>query len=279
MRKLVLVVFLSLPIGPAAFAADEDVAAPPPEGEAIPASAPAVGDAVVAEPLPAPAAPVAADAGVPAPPAAADAGVPAAPPSAPAPAGLTLFRLDMEDGFAVHPWIYREERLNDRWGVLFDLTFQAPGMNDRLPPYAELDVGPVLHLGDLSINPQVGIDCVWQDGAAGGRSRFADVLAELYLIYSTPKLNAESWNLYFFPLRNGDPQLFQMRQLVTVHVIGGLGLGPHVEATWIRGVGVDRAAFGGDLAYAGDWGQVLVFLADESKRDRMEMRLTYLKAL
>ena len=209
---------------------------------------------------------------------------PAVPPS------TTLLRLDIEDGFALHPWVYREERLTERWGLLWDVQAQAPGANPRFPPYWEMDVGPVLHLGDLQVNPQLGLDVTYRDGPAGGQARFGDFIAQLYLLYADGRVAAESWNLYFFPLTRDGVQMYQTRNFVTVAVGWGIALGPHVEATWFRGTGTDRVAYGGDLSLSGQWGQVTIFLADAHvtifpsdagpqgrKQDRLESRLTFLR--
>lgn len=194
------------------------------------------------------------------------------------PADFTLLRLDVEDGFALHPWVYHEWRLSEHWGILGDVQVQAPGLNGRFPPYAELDVGPVLHVGGLQINPQIGFDIIWADDDEGGHSRAGDFIAQLYLIYAWDRLNAESWNLYFIPF-DGSDHFFQMRQLVTVRVAWELSLGPHVEGTFLPSSGTDRFAVGGDVGYRFPWGQLVLFLAGEMKRDVLEWRLTYLREL
>ncbi len=203
-----------------------------------------------------------------------------------APADQTVLRIDLEDGFALHPWLYHELRLSERWGILFDVHAQAPGRNDRFPPYLELDVGPVLHLGGLQVNPQIGIDFVWREGTggSGGRTVASDFILELYLILSLGRLNAESWNLYFIPFDSESPFAYLMRQIVTVRVAYGLSLGPHVEGTFLhggalRGFQVDRIALGGDLAYAFKFGQLVLFLASERQRGVLETRLTFVREL
>jgi hypothetical protein len=194
------------------------------------------------------------------------------------PADLTLLRIDVEDGFALHPWLYHEFRFGERWGLLFDVHAQAPGRNDRFPPYLELDLGPVLHVGGLQVNPQIGIDFVWREDSPGkgGRTVASDFIVELYLIFSQGRLNAESWNLYFIPFDSALPQAYLMRQILTVRVAWGLSLGPHVEGTFVRGVGVDRIALGGDLAYAI---RFVLFLASERQRGVMETRLSFIREL
>jgi hypothetical protein len=206
----------------------------------------------------------------------------AEPPGAPPqrPPDVTLLRVDVEDGFALHPWIYHELRLSERWGVLFDAHAQTPGKNDRFPPFVELDLGPVLHVGGLQVNPQLGIDLAWRaDPAGGGRTRVADVIFELYLIYSLERLNVESWNLYFIPLDADEPQLYLMRQLLNVRLVAGFALGPHVEGAFVRGKGVERVAVGGDLLYTFRFGQLGLFLAAERMRGVLEMRLTFIREL
>lgn len=194
------------------------------------------------------------------------------------PPDFSLLRIDVEDGFALHPWIYHEFRLSQRWGIVGDVTFQTPGLNGRYPPFVELDVGPVLHLGDLQINPEIGIDLVWKDAGEGGYTRAGDFILQLYLIYAWERLNIESWNLYFIPF-DGSAHFFQMRQLLTVRVAWELSLGPHIEATFVEGVGTDRFAVGGDLGYRFPWGQLVLFMASERMRKVFEFRLTFLREL
>jgi hypothetical protein len=202
------------------------------------------------------------------------------PPPPDKPPSLTLLRVDLEDGFALHPWIYHEARLTKRWGILGDLHAQAPGLNDRFPPFLELDVGPVLHVGGLQINPQIGVDLTWKsDPDGGGQTRFADFIVALYLIYTEGRINAESWNLYFIPFDSANPQVYLMRQLLGVRVAYGLWLGPHLEGTFVRGVGTDRLAIGGDLSYAFRFGQLTLFLAAERMRGVLETRLTFVREL
>jgi hypothetical protein len=198
-----------------------------------------------------------------------------------APAHLTLLRVDLEDGFALHPWLYHEHRFSERWGLLFDVHAQAPGRNDRFPPYLELDIGPVLHVGGLQVNPQIGIDFAWRPDASGsgGETVAADFIVELYLIFSQGRLNAESWNLYFIPFDSANPQFYLMRQILTVRVAWGLALGPHVEGAFVRGVGVDRIALGGDLSYSFRFGQLVLFLASERERGVLETRLSFIREL
>lgn len=191
---------------------------------------------------------------------------------------FSLLRVDVEDGFALHPWIYHERRLSPRWGILGDVHVQTPGLNDRFPPFVEFDLGPVLHVGDLQINPQIGVDLVWKDDPDGGYTRGGDVVFQLYLIYAWNRLNAESWNLYFIPFDGAD-HFYLMRQLFTVRVAWELSLGPHVEGTFVRGLGTDRFAVGGDLGYRFRWGQLVMFMAGERIRDVFEFRLTYLREL
>ena len=194
------------------------------------------------------------------------------------PADFSLLRIDVEDGFALHPWIYHEFRLSPHWGILGDVTFQTPGLNGRFPPFAELDIGPLLHVGDLQINPEIGFDLVWNDDPDGGHTRAGEFILQLYLIYAWQRLNIESWNLYFIPF-DGSANFFQMRQLLTVRVAWELSLGPHIEATFVEDVGTDRFAIGGDLAYRFPWGQLVLFLASERMRKVAEFRLTYLREL
>lgn len=195
------------------------------------------------------------------------------------PADFTLLRVDVEDGFALHPWIYHEVRLSPRWGILGDVHVQTPGLNDRFPPFLELDLGPVLHLGGLQINPQVGVDFIWTaDEEGGGHTRAGDLILQLYLIYAWNRLNAESWNLYFIPFDGAD-HFFLMRQLLTVRVAWGLSIGPHIEGAFVQGVGTDRLAVGGDLGYAFPWGQVTLFMASDRINKVFEFRLTYLREL
>jgi hypothetical protein len=195
-----------------------------------------------------------------------------------APAPLTLFRLDVEDGFALHTWLYHEEPLGERWGILGDLHAQAPGLNPRFAPYLEIDVGPNLHLGGVQINPQLGVDLAWDADATGGggHTRFADFIVELYVIGAFPRVGFESWNLYFIPFDGSDP-LYIMRQLVNVRLVGGLAVGPHVEGIFIRHVGTDRLAVGGDVLYTFPWGQLVWFLASERERGNLETRVTFLR--
>lgn len=205
-------------------------------------------------------------------------------PVAAAPAGpsdTTLLRIDVEDGFALHPWLYHEFRLSERWGILLDVHAQAPGRNDRFPPFLELDVGPVLHVGGLQVNPQLGVDFVWRPGATGtgGETIASDFILELYLIFSQGRLNAESWNLYFIPF-DGATHFYLMRQLLTVRVAWGLALGPHVEGLFpVRGKEGRRIALGGDLSYTFRFGQLVLFLASERERGVLETRLTFVREL
>jgi hypothetical protein len=197
------------------------------------------------------------------------------------PPDLSLFRLDVEDGFALHPWLYHEVRLSKHWGILGDVHVQAPGLNNRFPPFAEVDLGPVLHVAGLQVNPQIGFDIEWRDDPEGGWSRFRPFIPQLYLLYSAWRINAESWNLYFIPFRSDEEQFYLMRQLFTVRVVSALSLGPHIEATiYKRGTNpVDRFAMGGDLSYAFPWGQLTLYLADELIRDVPEFRLTFIREL
>ncbi len=209
----------------------------------------------------------------------------AAPAAAERPPDFSLLRVDLEDGFALHPWLYHEFRISEHWGILVDAHAQAPGLNSRFPPYLEVDVGPVLHVGPLQINPQIGTTVTWRskvDAATGrdeGHSRGGELLLQLYLILNWKRLAAESWNLYYIPFDGDEPQFFQLRDLVTVRVAWGLALGPHFEATFIRGVGADRLAVGGDLSYTFRWGQLVLFLASERERGVLETRLTFLREL
>lgn len=211
------------------------------------------------------------------------AGAQPAPTPAPgaAPADLTLLRVDLEDGFALHPWLYHELRLSQRWGILFDVHAQTPGTNPRFPPFLELEVGPVLHLGPLQINPQIGVDLAWREGAPGsddpGHTRAADFIVQLYLILAWNRLAAESWNLYFIPF-DGSHSFYMMRQLAAVRLVGGLSLGPHLEGTW-TGRHRDRLAIGGDLVHAFRWGQLGLFLAYEETRGVAETRVTFIREL
>jgi len=136
----------------------------------------------------------------------------------------------------------------------------------------------VLHFGGFSVSPQIGADLTWQPGDNGGNTKFGDAIFQLYLLYASDRLVAESWNLYYVPFDGAD-HFFQMRLFVNVRVAGGLWLGPHVEANFIRNVGTDRFAIGGDIGYATKYGQVTVFLASERERGVLEARLTYVKEL
>jgi hypothetical protein len=205
---------------------------------------------------------------------------PSSSPSAPsAPSDFTLLRVDLEDGFALHPWIYHEFRFSEHWGLLGNVHAQTPGLNDRFPPFLEIDLGPVLHLGGLQINPQIGVDFTWESLPTGAHTRAGDFILELYLIFAWERLNAESWNLYFIPFDSATSQFYLMRQLLTVRVAGGFALGPHVEGAFVRGVGTDRIALGGDLAYTFKWGQLVLFLAAERMRGVLETRLTFVREL
>jgi hypothetical protein len=269
MNRLVRPVTLLLVVGWAALAAAEEIAKPAsaPASQATPAPPPSLPAPPAAAPIPP--APSSPSAIAPA----------SAPPKRDVPPDLTLLRVDIEDGFAIHPWLYHEFRLTKRWGILGDVHAQTPGRNDRFPPYIEIDVGPVLHLGDLQINPQIGVDFTWKPQPGGGYTRAADFIIELYLIYTAGRINAESWNLYFIPFDSAEPQFYLMRQLVDVRVAWQLSLGPHVEGTFIRGSGTDRIAVGGDLSYAFSFGTLRLFLASERMRGVLETRLTFIREL
>ena len=138
---------------------------------------------------------------------------------------FTLVRIDLEDGFELHPWGYHEFRLTEHWGILGTLHFQLPGLSDRQAPFAELDIGPNLHVGDFQINPQIGFDLVWAANAQGEKRTTAwDVMPQLYVLYSAGRFNAEFWNMFFIPF-NGDPASYQGRLLASVRV-GRPGRGP-----------------------------------------------------
>jgi hypothetical protein len=199
------------------------------------------------------------------------------------PPDFTQLRVDVEDGFGLHPWIYHEVRLSQRWGILGDVHAQTPGLNARFPAFLEAEVGPVLHIGPLQINPQIGIDLAWREGVApdAGHTRAADVIPQLYLILAWNRIAAESWNLFFIPL-DGTTSFYMMRQLVNVRVWRGLSVGPHVEGFFFFHANpnvMDRLAIGGDLLYAFRWGQLGLFLAYEKTRGVAETRLTFLKEL
>ncbi len=202
-----------------------------------------------------------------------------APPTATTPAGdQTLIRVDLEDGFALHPWLYHERRINDVLGLMVDVHGQTRGQNGRFPEFAELDIGPNWHLGNLQVNPQLGVDLAWKSGVTGGHTKFADLLPQLYLLYNDGFINAESWNVLYLPFTKGAAKMFQARLLASLTLPGGVSVGPHGEATWIEDLGWDRKAVGGDVALGGSFGQAIIFLADELTRDVLEIRITYLRA-
>jgi len=203
---------------------------------------------------------------------------PPAPAPDAAPPAITLLRVDLEDGFALHPWLFHEHRFGETLGVVGALHFQTPGLNGRFPAFLELDLGPVLHFGGFSVSPQLGADLVFVPGPGGGETKFGEAIFELYLTYASDRLVAESWNLYFVPF-DGAEHFFQMRLFANVRPVGGLWLGPHLEATVFRDAGIDRFAIGGDLGYSGRFGQVTLFLASERERGVLEARLTYVKEL
>ena len=199
------------------------------------------------------------------------------------PDDTTLLRVDLEDGFALHPWLYHEFRLSERWGILGDVHAQSPGLNSRFPPFLEIDLGPNLHLGPLQINPQIGVDLGWREGDAAtldsGHTRAADFIPALYLILAWRRLAAESWNLLFIPF-DGSPAFYQLRLLATVRLVRGLSIGPHFEAAFtFKRSSTDRLALGGDLVYAFRWGQLGMFLAYERQRGVAETRVTFIREL
>ena len=255
-------------------------------------SAPAAAEEAAPQPAPAEpaAAPAPATSATPATPATtATPAAPAAAPAAPAePGDWTLLRVDLEDGFELHPWVYHEFRLSQHWGILATLHFQLPGLSLKQPAFGELDVGPNLHVGDFQINPQVGVDLLWQPDETGGHTIANDIIPQLYVLYSNGRFNAEFWNMYYIPVRGPvASQLYQGRLLANVRVVGGLAVGPHIELNWVRGNrddptnkgGLDRFAGGGDLIYAFRWGTVGLFLAYETQRKTGEMRLTFQREL
>jgi hypothetical protein len=205
-------------------------------------------------------------------------------PSAPTtPPDFTQLRVDVEDGFGLHAWIFHEVRLTQRWGILGTVHAQTPGLNARFPAFLEAEVGPVLHVGPLQINPQVGIDLAWREGVAPdtGHTKASDLIPQLYFILAWNRIAAESWNLFFIPF-DGSTSFYVMRQLVDVRVWRGLSVGPHVEGMFFFHANpnvMDRLAIGGDLLYAFRWGQLGLFLAYEKTRGVAETRLTFLKEL
>ena len=110
-----------------------------------------------------------------------------------------------------------------------------------------------------------------------GAERLSE-LPQLYVLFSMGRVNAEFWNMYYFPL-NGDDQFYIGRLLVNVRLFGGLALGPHMEWTWVQNKGQDRLAFGGDLLNTFRWGQVGLYVGWDRKNETPEFRLTFQKEL
>jgi hypothetical protein len=193
----------------------------------------------------------------------------------------TNLRIDIEDGFALHPWIYHEFRVSEHWGILASLHAQSPGLSKRWTAFAELDIGPNVHLGPFQINPQVGMDLGWKtddSNSSGGYTKASDIIPQLYVLFSMGRVNAEFWNMYYFPL-SGDPQFYIGRLLANVRIVGGLAIGPHMEWTWVQYKGQDRLAFGGDLINTFRWGQVGLYVGYDRKNETPEFRLTFQREL
>lgn len=212
---------------------------------------------------------------------------PAAAPESPALADFSLLRVDVENSFALHGWLYHEFRLTGLVGVLATLHFATPGFGSA--PFAELEVGPNFHVGPLQINPQIGLDVVgnqllgvdpqnaaltWTPG-----EHSVDVIPQLYFILSLGRVNAEWWNLYFIPVKGG-PRFYSSRLLANVRLLGGLAVGPHAELGWLDSDGRPaRIAVGGDVLYTFRYGTVGLWAAYETEAKRGEFRLTFLKEL
>ena len=205
---------------------------------------------------------------------------PAAPAADAPPGDFSLLRIDVEDGFALHPWLYHEFRLSELIGILGALHAQTPAVVNKVgsPAFAELDVGPNFHVGPLQINPQIGVDLGFSSDAAGGHTIASDVIPQLYVLFSLGRVNAEFWNMYFIPF-DGSPHFYVGRLLANVRLVGGLALGPHMEWNWKRDFGQQLLAFGGDVLYSFRWGQVGLFAAYDRKNQVPVFRLTFLREL
>jgi len=205
---------------------------------------------------------------------------PAAAPAEAGPSDFSLLRIDVEDGFALHPWIYHEFRLSELVGILGDLHAQTPAVINKLgsPAFAELDVGPNFHVGPLQFNPQIGVDLAFSSDATSGQTYASDFIPQLYVLFSMGRVNAEFWNMLFIPF-DGSKPFYYGRLLANVRLVGGLAIGPHMEWNWKVDVGQQQLAVGGDVLYTFRWGQLGIFAAYDRKAEVPIMRLTFLREL
>ena len=176
----------------------------------------------------------------------------------------SLFRLDYQYG-ALNPWLFYEVPLSANVGLLTVWQMSTQG-------FAQIDIGPVFHLGNWQLIPQVGIDFFEssQDGA-----RIGHIVPEFYAIHTGAMVSFESWNLCFIKAHEEPSTFYYYRDHLLCRAGKWLALGPQIEGYLFPDAKPDHY-FGGHVDIDAGAGTIGLFYG-QNRDQRGVFRMTFLK--
>lgn len=261
MRKIALLTSLAAMCALPAAAWAQDAAAPPAE------PAPAAEPAPVAEPV----APPAAAASVEAEAAPAEEAAPApAPEEADGPAAMPgWIRVD-SDGLGVQFWGGGTYPLSDSVGLAFDMYVAGTT--------GEVDVGPAIAAGPVTITPMIGIAFDWANQKA------ASLIPQLFVTGGPDPIYGELWVQYFANkvFTDGATNQLYLRLFADYKLNDYIALGPQVELTHDSEADVVSLPVGGNVllsnvGVASSWQLFLGYETKDTASDNhLAGRLTFI---
>jgi hypothetical protein len=178
-----------------------------------------------------------------------------------------MFRLDYHYG-KINPWLFYEVPLSNSVGFLSVIQASDQG-------FAEVDLGPNFHLGNLQLITQVG--AVFTESQNRG-SQLGQIVPQLYVLYYGPQMAFESWNLYFNSLVDDQISMGYLRDHITFNVLRGIFIGPQFETTLIDGQEPDNY-WGARFDFDVKVGSLGLFYGQNFDTNVNLLRLTFLKVL
>jgi len=174
-------------------------------------------------------------------------------------------RIDYQSGH-LNPWLFYEVPLKKSIGFLSVFQTSTQG-------FAEIDLGPNFHFGQLQIITQVGFEIVETDDKGG---ELGHIVPQGYLIYYDKHWSFESWNLYFVKANSKNETYFYFRDFLLYSFIKKISIGPQIEGN----VYLNRSSenfFGGHIDIDVGIGTIGLFYGSEDQTHTNCFRMTFLK--
>ncbi len=175
-----------------------------------------------------------------------------------------LFRLDYHYG-EINPWLFYEKPLGKSVGLsaVFQMSTQG---------YAQIDIGPAFHIGNLALIPEFGIEFI-ESGDKG--ARIGHVSPEFFAFYNSPNWTFESQNLYFIKVEKDRITNYYYRHYLGHRLYKSSFLGPQVEGNVFLEAAPDHY-FGGHLDIDVGVGLIGLFYG-QNRDERGIFRMTFLR--